>query len=335
MALKLPRGYQPVLGLMDTQLAIKELKDHFERVLATTLHLTRVSAPLFVLPESGLNDDLSGKERPVSFGIGEMNDKPCQVVQSLAKWKRSALADYGFSEGTGLYTDMNAIRRDEETDNLHSLYVDQWDWEKVIDPKDRTEEYLIETVKCIYRAFVSAQAHINALFPQLHNKLPNDIAIIRSQELLDLYPDLPSKERETAYLREHGAACILGIGWPLSHGESHDGRAPDYDDWSLNADILFYHEQLDCAFEISSMGIRVNPETMMAQLKAAGCEERLSRKYHRDLMEGKLPQTIGGGIGQSRLCMFYLEKVHIGEVQASIWPDEERQACMEIGARLL
>ncbi len=335
MTLILPDRYSPVLDLMETQLAIKELKDHFERILAATLRLTRVSAPLFVLPETGLNDDLSGTERPVSFGIGEDNDRPCQVVQSLAKWKRAALADYGFAAGTGLYTDMNAIRRDEETDNLHSLYVDQWDWEKVIGREDRSEEYLKETVRCIYRAFVSAQGHINALFPKLHSKLPNEIAFISSQELLDLYPDKTPKERENAFLREHGAACITQIGWPLSDGKPHDGRAPDYDDWDLNADILFYNEILDCAYEISSMGIRVDERSMPLQLKAAGCMERMERTYHKDLMAGRLPLTIGGGIGQSRLCMFYLEKAHIGEVQASVWPEQEKTACREHGIRLL
>jgi len=335
MPLTIPEGYSPRLNLRETEVAIKELKDRFERELAANLRLTRVSAPLFVLPETGLNDNLNGVERPVTFGIGEQADRPCQVVQSLAKWKRAALSDYGFIPGEGLYTDMNAIRRDEETDNLHSLYVDQWDWERVITAADRTTDFLKNIVRSIYQAFTATEAYICGLYPCLTYKLPEEIAFITTQELLDIYPDLSPKGRENAFLRDHRAACILGIGGPLRNGAPHDGRAPDYDDWALNCDILFYHDTLQCAFEVSSMGIRVDAASLSSQLRASGCEERASLPYHKALLEGKLPLTVGGGIGQSRLCMFYLEKMHIGEVQASVWPDETREECLRAGVKLL
>ena len=327
-------SYRSKLDIRDTQAAIRFLKHRFEDLLCDALNLARASAPLFVTRESGLNDNLSGVERPVSFDVKETG-RELEVVQSLAKWKRMALRQYGIGAGAGIYTDMNAIRRDEVCDELHSLYVDQWDWEKVMRPEERTEEYLKKTVRAIYDAMRMTERAVCNRFPQLSPQLPESIAFITSQELLDRYPGLSPKERENAYAREAGAYFLMKIGGPLSNGEPHDGRAPDYDDWELNGDIILYYPLLDRAFEISSMGIRVDPESLRAQLGRAGAADRLALPFHRSLMAGELPQTVGGGIGQSRLCMFMLQKAHIGEVQASVWPESELEKCEAAGIRLL
>ena len=329
-----PEGYHSVLNLRDTQVAIKATKDYFETNLARELRLTRVSAPLFVDAESGLNDDLNGTERAVAFDVLETG-RNLQIVHSLAKWKRYALKEYGFNCDEGLYTDMNAIRRDEATDNIHSIYVDQWDWEKVIDKEDRTRETLKQIVKKIFSVFKMTEKYISSLFPQLEARLPEEITFITTQRLEDMYPDLTAKERELAIAKEHGAVFIMQIGDVLASGEKHDGRAPDYDDWELNGDIIFYDNILDIPLEVSSMGIRVSEESMRRQLKAAGCEDRAALPFHKDLLAGRLPYTIGGGIGQSRICMFFLHKAHIGEVQASAWPEEMREECRENGITLL
>lgn len=329
-----PGGYKSESSLRQTQEEIKYVKDHFEDEIARSLNLTRVSAPLFVLPETGLNDDLNGVERAVAFDIKETG-KTAQIVHSLAKWKRNALHTYGFSVGEGLYTDMNAIRRDEDTDNLHSIYVDQWDWEKVIDKKDRTLETLEDTVKKIFKAFKSVESFVKEKFPYIEPWLPEEIEFITTQELEDKYPNLTQKERENEFAREHHAFFLMKIGGLLKSGQRHDGRAPDYDDWELNGDIIFYNPLLDIAFEVSSMGIRVSEESLERQLRELGCEDRLKLDFHKALMEGKLPYTIGGGIGQSRICMYLLHKAHIGEVQASIWPDEEIKECAAAGINLL
>ena len=333
----LPEGYQSLLGMYDTQKAISLLKRLFEDNLGAVLNLYRVSAPLFVAEDSGLNDNLNGVERPVSFEILR-SDTRAEVVQSLAKWKRLALKRYGFFPGKGLYTDMNAIRRDEdELDNLHSVYVDQWDWEKVILPEERTLDYLKLTVMNIVSAICDTQDTIQAIYPKLQclGKLERKVSFITAQELEDLYPELSPKERENAYLREHKTAFIIGIGGALRSGKPHDGRAPDYDDWELNGDIMFYNELLDCAFEVSSMGIRVDPASLDRQLHISGCDDRRALPYHKMLLAGELPLTIGGGIGQSRLSMLLLGKAHIGEVQASIWDDHTIQSCEEAGVVLL
>ena len=333
----IPDGYKSLLNMYDTQKAISLLKRLFEDRLAALLNLHRVSAPLFVAENSGLNDNLNGHERPVSFDILR-SDTRAEVVQSLAKWKRLALKRYGFFPGKGLYTDMNAVRRDEETlDNLHSVYVDQWDWEKVILPEDRKLDFLKLTVMDIVRAICDTQDTLEAIYPQLSclGKLKRLVSFVTAQELEDRYPALTPKEREHVYLREHKTAFIIGIGGALRSGKPHDGRAPDYDDWSLNGDILFYNELLDCAFEISSMGIRVDPESLDRQLTIAGCDDRRELPYHKMLLAGELPLTIGGGIGQSRLSMLLLGKAHIGEVQASIWDDDTVRACEEAGIVLL
>ena len=333
----IPDGYNSLLNMYDTQKAISLLKRLFEDRLAALLNLHRVSAPLFVAENSGLNDNLNGHERPVSFDILR-SDTRAEVVQSLAKWKRLALKRYGFFPGKGLYTDMNAVRRDEETlDNLHSVYVDQWDWEKVILPEDRKLDFLKLTVMDIVRAICDTQDTLEAIYPQLSclGKLKRLVSFVTAQELEDRYPALTPKEREHVYLREHKTAFIIGIGGALRSGKPHDGRAPDYDDWSLNGDILFYNELLDCAFEISSMGIRVDPESLDRQLTIAGCDDRRELPYHKMLLAGELPLTIGGGIGQSRLSMLLLGKAHIGEVQASIWDDDTVRACEEAGIVLL
>ena len=333
----IPDGYNSLLNMYDTQKAISLLKRLFEDRLAALLNLHRVSAPLFVAENSGLNDNLNGHERPVSFDILR-SDTRAEVVQSLAKWKRLALKRYGFFPGKGLYTDMNAVRRDEETlDNLHSVYVDQWDWEKVILPEDRKLDFLKLTVMDIVRAICDTQDTLEAIYPQLSclGKLKRLVSFVTAQELEDRYPALTPKEREHVYLREHKTAFIIGIGGALRSGKPHDGRAPDYDDWSLNGDILFYNELLDCAFEISSMGIRVDPESLDRQLTLAGCDDRRELPYHKMLLAGELPLTIGGGIGQSRLSMLLLGKAHIGEVQASIWDDDTVRACEEAGIVLL
>ena len=329
-----PSGYKPVLNMYDTQTAIGLLKRTFEERLCLVLNLKRVSAPLFVDPTTGLNDDLSGVERPVKFDLKETGTDAV-VVHSLAKWKRMALAAYGFSEGEGLYTDMNAIRRDEEMDNLHSVYTDQWDWEKIITKETRTIDYLKKVVQGIVGAICDTLDFLKCRYPQLDIKLRRTVSFITAQELEDLYPNLSSKERENAYLKEHKTAFIMQIGDKLKSGKPHDSRAPDYDDWSLNGDILFWNEILDCAFEISSMGIRVDEKSLDEQLKKANANERRELPFHKALLSGELPLTMGGGIGQSRLSMLLLGKAHIGEVQVSLWDEETKKICKENGIVLL
>ena len=326
--------YKAKLNVLETQRAIRSLRHRFEENLCDALNLSRASAPLFVKRGSGLNDDLSGVERPVSFDVLESGDV-VEVVHSLAKWKRMALGKYGFSMHTGLYTDMNAIRRDEKCDSIHSLYVDQWDWEKVISREDRTVEYLKDTVERIYSAILNTADGIERKYPVLDNYLPRSIKFITSQELLDIYPELSPKERENAITRKYGAVFLMCIGDRLSNGEKHDGRAPDYDDWSLNGDILVYNRVTDASFELSSMGIRVDRETLVKQLTAENKLDRLELPFHKALMDGELPLTIGGGIGQSRLCMLLLQKAHIGEVHTSVWPQSEIDRCKELGIELL
>ena len=318
----IPEGYRPLLNLKETQIAIKQVKDFFQRELAAELNLKRVSAPLFVSPESGLNDNLNGVERPVSFGVKEQDDKPFEIVHSLAKWKRLALKRYNFNMGEGLYTDMNAIRRDEDTDNIHSIFVDQWDWEKIIPEDARNEQTLRETVKAVYEALRVTEKYMANKYDYVECFLPEEITFVTTQELVDLYPGLSAKEREYEIVKKYGAVFLMQIGDILSNGEKHDGRAPDYDDWKLNGDILVYYPVLDIALELSSMGIRVNAESLAEQLKKAGCEERAELPFQKALLNGELPQTIGGGIGQSRICMFFLRKAHIGEIQVSVWPQE-------------
>lgn len=317
----IPVDYKPAIDLRETQIAIKIIKDFFQRELAKQLNLTRVSAPLFVLPESGLNDNLNGVERPVRFGIKEQEDKEAEIVHSLAKWKRMALKQYGFLEGEGLYTDMSAIRRDEDTDNIHSIYVDQWDWEKVIAKEDRTRECLEQIVKSVYKALKVTEDYMAYEYEYIGRYLPEQIEFITTQELEDLYPDCTPKEREYRIAKLYGAVFIEQIGDKLKSGEKHDGRAPDYDDWKLNGDIIVYYPVLDIALELSSMGIRVDEEALKEQLRKAGCEKRSELSFQKALLNGELPYTVGGGIGQSRICMFFLRKAHIGEVQSSIWPE--------------
>ena len=323
----LPKDYSPVIDLMESQRAIKKIKDYFQQELAYGLSLRRVSAPLFVDPKTGLNDNLNGVERRVSFTLKDIDEMEVEVVQSLAKWKRMALGKYGIEPGHGIYTDMNAIRRDEETDNLHSIYVDQWDWEKVITKDQRTEAYLKETVVTIYNSLKNLGDYVNRLYKDLYTELPNEIFFVTTQELEDMYPDLTPKEREDAVTKDHRAVFIMKIGGRLRSGEKHDGRSPDYDDWELNGDIILWNDILDRAFEISSMGIRVDADAMARQLKAEGCQERAELPFQKAVLENKLPYTIGGGIGQSRLCMYFLRKAHIGEAQVSVWPDEMVEAC--------
>ena len=333
----IPDGYKTPLSTYEMQRAIEFIKSNFQVNLGQALNLRRVSAPLFVDENSGLNDNLNGVERPVSFDIPDVGAQG-QVVHSLAKWKRLALKRYGFFPGKGLYTDMNAIRRDEdELDNLHSVYVDQWDWEKVILPENRNTDYLKLTVMDIVSAICDTQDTIESIYPQLQvlGKLKRDVSFVTTQELEDLYPDLTPKQRENVWVKEHRTAFIMGIGGKLRSGQRHDGRAPDYDDWDLNGDIFFYDDILDCAMEISSMGIRVNPESMDRQLRLAGCDERRELPYHKMLLNGELPLTIGGGIGQSRVSMLLLGKAHIGEVQASIWDNQTIKLCEERGVALL
>ena len=322
------RMYKSKLSLIETEKAIKEIKTIFEKALADTLNLTRISAPLFVTRESGLNDNLNGVERPVSFDV-KATGETVEVVHSLAKWKRYALAKYRFGVRFGLYTDMNAIRRDEDLDNLHSIYVDQWDWECVIRREDRTIEFLKETVRKIYGALLTTAEAICREFPQLDNYLSEDISFVTTQELEDMYPGLTPKQRETEYVRKHGSTFIMQIGGRLKSGKKHDGRAPDYDDWNLNGDIMLYYPVLDCAFEISSMGIRVDEQSLVMQLNAENCADRLQYPFHKALVAGELPLTMGGGIGQSRLCMFLLNKLHIGEVQVSLWDKKTEEYCKE------
>lgn len=330
----LPERYQPALGLYETQKAIGLIKNIFQVKLCAALHLKRVTAPLFVDPATGLNDDLNGVERPVSFDIPAVG-KEAQVVHSLAKWKRLALHDYNFFVGNGLVTDMNAIRRDEELDNLHSIYVDQWDWEKVIDESTRNEAYLKKTVGRIVSAICGTLDELKWQFSNLDTELCRDVFFITAQELEDQFPQLSPKERETAIVKEHKTVFIQQIGGALKSGKPHDGRAPDYDDWALNGDLLFWHEPLQCALEISSMGIRVDPESLDRQLTLAGCDARRELPFHKMLLGGELPLTIGGGIGQSRLCMLLLGKAHIGEVQASLWDEKTRRVCRDAGIVLL
>ncbi len=330
----IPQNYRSILGVRDTEIAIKKVKDFFERDLAIQLNLTRVSAPLFVERSSGLNDNLSGVERPVAFDIrGVCSD--AEIVQSLAKWKRYALGKYGFAHGEGLYTDMNAIRRDEELDNIHSVFVDQWDWEKIITHEERTLDTLKSTVKLIYASLRHTENFITEDYKFINKLLPEKIHFITSEELEEKYPDLTAKEREYKAVREYGAVFIIGIGGKLKSGKPHDGRAPDYDDWSLNGDILVYYPVLDIALELSSMGIRVDEAALLRQLELAGCPERAKLPFQKALLDGKLPYTIGGGIGQSRMCMFFLQKAHIGEVQSSIWDEDTCRICRESGIELL
>lgn len=330
-----PKNYAPTIPPMETQRAIKKIKDYFQQELAYGLNLRRVSAPLFVAPETGLNDNLNGVERRVSFSILDMDEKTVEIVQSLAKWKRMALGKYGIKPGHGIYTDMNAIRRDEELDNIHSLYVDQWDWEKVITKEQRTTEYLHETVTTIYNAVKNLGDYVNRLYRDIQTEIPNEIYFITSQELEDLYPDKTPKERENLITKAHGAVFIEKIGGTLKSGEKHDGRSPDYDDWELNGDILLWNDVLDIAFEITSMGIRVDSDAMERQLKLAGAEDRKNLSFQSAVLNGELPLSIGGGIGQSRLCMFFLRKAHIGEVQVSVWPKEMDEECRKANIFLL
>jgi len=319
--------YKSSLNLIETEIAIKSVKDYFEKRLAEMINLTRVSAPVFVKSGKGINDNLNGVERIVSFDAKEIEDNTLEVVQSLAKWKRMALYRYAFREGEGLYTDMNAIRRDEDLDNLHSIYVDQWDWEKIISKKDRTLESLFVIVNQIYQVFKDTENYLYSIYPIFEKVLPQDIYFVTTQELEDKYPELTPKEREDVIAKEKGAVFIMQIGGQLRSGQKHDGRSPDYDDWTLNGDIIFYYPLLDRAFEVSSMGIRVDEETLEKQLKLSGCEDRKNLEYHKAVLEKRLPYTMGGGIGQSRICMFFLRKAHIGEVQSSVWTDEIIAEC--------
>lgn len=329
-----PAGYRPVLDIFETQRAIKIVKDTFERVLAAALNLERVTAPVIVRADSGINDDLNGVERKVHFTMKEIGGE-AEVVQSLAKWKRMALMRYNFRVGKGLYTDMSAIRRDDDADNLHSIYVDQWDWEKIITRDQRTEDYLRATVTSIVRAICATHLTVKASYPQLTHMTCETPFFITSQELADLYPDLDPHARENRIVKEHKTVFIMQIGGKLRDGSRHDGRAPDYDDWALNGDLLMWSDVLNCAIELSSMGIRVDEKSLAAQLAAAGCEDRMKYTYHQMIANGTLPLTIGGGIGQSRLCMLMLEKAHIGEVQSSVWPEEMEQKCADAWIILL
>ncbi len=331
----IPKDYHSELNLHDTQIAIKTVKDFFQNLLSQRLNLSRVSAPLFVDPDSGLNDNLNGVERPVTFDIKEQNGREAEVVQSLAKWKRYALKKYGFSYGEGLYTDMNAIRRDEITDNIHSIFVDQWDWEKIIKKDERTIATLMDTVKVVYKCLRKTEKYMAIQYDYIEEILPHDIFFVTTQELADMFPDNTPKEREYYIAKAKGAVCIMKIGDVLENGERHDGRAPDYDDWSLNADIVVYYPVLDIALELSSMGIRVDKKALLSQLKKAGCEDRKDLPFQKAIINEELPYTIGGGIGQSRICMFFLRKAHIGEVQSSLWPENMIAQCEENGVQLL
>ena len=330
----IPEGYQTPLSVYEMQRAIEFIKSNFQTNLSNALNLRRVSAPLFVDEASGLNDNLNGVERPVGFDIPDVGVNG-QVVHSLAKWKRLALKRYEFNTGKGLVTDMNAIRRDEEVDNLHSVYVDQWDWEKVIDREDRSVDYLKRTVRDIVNAVTETADALNIAFPSLHNRLPREVFFLTTQELEDMYPAFSPKERENAVCREHGVVFLMQIGKTLKSGIKHDGRAPDYDDWELNGDILYWNELLGRAFEISSMGIRVDPASLDTQLTLAGCDDRRALPFHKMLLNGELPLTMGGGIGQSRVCMLLIGTAHIGEVQVSLWDEETRRVCEEKGILLL
>ncbi|HML38451.1 MAG TPA: aspartate--ammonia ligase [Bacillota bacterium] len=325
--LLIPDGYTPVIDFMESQRAIKKIKDYFQQELAYGLNLRRVSAPLFVAPESGLNDNLNGVERTVSFTLKGIDEKPVEIVQSLAKWKRMALGKYQIEPGRGIYTDMNAIRRDEDLDNLHSVYVDQWDWEKSIHKSQRTEEYLRKTVVTIYNCIKNLGDYVNRIYRNLRTDLPNEIFFITTQELEDRYPELTPRQREDAIAEEKRAVFIMKIGGQLKSGVKHDGRAPDYDDWELNGDIVLWNDILGIAYEISSMGIRVDEDSMVKQLELAGATDRMELPFHKAIINKELPYSIGGGIGQSRLCMFFLRKAHIGEVQVSVWPEDMIEEC--------
>ncbi len=327
MQLIIPNDYDPKMDLFETQRAIKKVKDFFQSELSRGLSLQRVTAPLFVDPATGLNDNLNGYERTVGFTVLDMNEHPAEVVQSLAKWKRMALGRYGVKPGRGIYTDMNAIRRDEELDNVHSIYVDQWDWEKTIRKEDRTEETLVRTVKAIYRVLKRLGTYVEDEYPFLECELPEHLTFVSAQDLEDRWPEKTPKEREDAITKECGAVFLKGIGGALAGGKPHDGRAPDYDDWDLNGDILVWDALLGRALELSSMGIRVDEEAMDRQLRLAGKDERRELPFHKAILNGELPYSIGGGIGQSRLCMYFLKRAHIGEVQVGLWPDEMVRAC--------
>ncbi len=340
----IPAGYRPLLDQQMTERAIKFVKDTFERELSGELRLSRVTSTLFVRANSGINDDLNGVERPVRFNVGNMDDTPMEIVQSLAKWKRMALADHGYRPGTGLYTDMNAIRPDDDIDNIHSIYVDQWDWERVMNDGERNLDFLKDIVRRIYEAIKRTQFLVSEHYPVCAQDLPDEITFIHSEEARAMYPDLDPAQREKELARKYGAIFVIGIGMPLSDGVSHGGRAPDYDDWStpnsdgycgLNGDIIVWDSVRNDSLELSSMGIRVSPESLLRQLDIRGCRERADLYWHKRLLAGEYPQTIGGGIGQSRLCMFLLRKAHIGEVQASVWPDEDRKAAQEAGIVLM
>lgn len=333
--LVIPNDYHSELNLHDTQIAIKTVKDFFQNLLSQRLNLSRVSAPLFVDPLSGLNDNLNGIERPVTFDIREQNGKMAEVVQSLAKWKRYALQKYGFEYGEGIYTDMNAIRRDEDTDNIHSIFVDQWDWEKIIRREERNLETLQDAVRTVYKCLRKTEKYMAIQYDYIEEILPHDIFFVTTQELADMFPEYSPKEREYYIAKTKGAVCIMQIGDVLENGEPHDGRAPDYDDWSLNADIVVYYPVLDIALELTSMGIRVDKDALLSQLKKAGCEDRAERAFQKAVINEELPFTIGGGIGQSRICMFFLRKAHIGEVQSSLWPEDVIRECEKNGIRML
>ena len=333
--LKIPKGYQSALSLHDTQIGIKTVKDFFQNLLAQRLHLLRVSAPLFVTPGSGLNDNLNGVERPVTFGIREQDDAEAEIVHSLAKWKRYALQKYGVSVGERLYTDMSAIRRDEETDNIHSIYVDQWDWEKIITKEQRNLDTLKDVVRTVYKALRKTEKYLAIQYDYIEEILPHDIFFITTRELEEMFPEYSPKEREYYISKAKGAVCIMQIGDVLESGEKHDGRAPDYDDWALNADIVVYYPVLDIALELSSMGIRVDKQALLSQLEKAGCPERANLPFQQSVLKEELPYTIGGGIGQSRICMFFLRKAHIGEVQCSLWPEDVKKEAEEKGLQLL
>ena len=344
MKLYIPENYNAILNVNQTEQAIKMIKDFFQQNLAAELKLHRVTAPMFVKKGTGINDDLNGVERPVTFRMKDMNDDVAEIVHSLAKWKRLALANMKIEEGLGLYTDMNAIRPDEELTNIHSLYVDQWDWERVISEEDRNLEFLKKIVRKIYSVIVNTEFYISENFVGIEPQLPEEITFLHSGEVAAMYPGLTPFQRENEIAKKYGAVFLIGIGGKMPNGEIHDGRAPDYDDWTtptvdghigLNGDIILWNDILGRAFEISSMGIRVDPETMLKQLKIRGMEERKNLMWHQMLLNGKLPQTIGGGIGQSRLCMFYLRKAHIGEIQSSLWPDEMIEKCKMNGINLL
>ena len=331
----IPEGYTSHLNLYETQVAIKTVKDFFQNLLAERLHLLRVSAPLFVDPLSGLNDNLNGVERPVAFDIKHQDSREGEIVHSLAKWKRYALKKYGFSVGEGLYTDMSAIRRDEVTDNIHSIYVDQWDWEKIIAREDRNLDTLKDTVRTVYKVLRKTEKYLAIQYDYIEEILPHDIFFITTGELEEMFPNYTPKEREYYITKAKGAVCIMQIGDKLGNGEPHDGRAPDYDDWALNADIVVYYPVLDIALELSSMGIRVDQKALKEQLDKAGCPERAELPFHKAVLAEELPFTIGGGIGQSRICMFFLRKAHIGEVQSSLWPEEDMAEAEKRGLQLL